>query len=81
MTTPNRLPVGVDPAKVEFRKSSYSDAAGNGDCVEWSIGYSDSHGVLLVRDSKDTSGPVLGFPSEAWGAFVTAAAAGRFGEV
>ncbi|KIQ66014.1 hypothetical protein TR51_14340 [Kitasatospora griseola] len=75
------MPAGADPVKVEFRKSSYSDPAGNGDCVEWSVGYSDSHNVLLVRDSKDTSGPVLCFPREVWSAFVAAAAAGRFGEV
>ncbi|MFF7590743.1 DUF397 domain-containing protein [Kitasatospora purpeofusca] len=33
---------------------------------------SPSPGVVPVRDSKDPSGPVLLFPSAAWGSFLSA---------
>ena len=65
----------------DWRKSSYSAAcgdcaevaawrkpsrsAGNGACVEAGQGGA----VVGVRDSKDPSGPVLKFGSEAWAAF------------
>ena len=48
----------------QWRKSTYSDANG-GDCVETASG----SGVVLVRDSADRDGGVLGFSSEAWAAF------------
>ncbi|MET8285538.1 DUF397 domain-containing protein [Streptomyces sp. NPDC005132] len=44
--------------------SSYSNGAG-GECVECARGV---HGVL-VRDSKDASGPVVAFRSHSWRAF------------
>jgi len=82
MTTaqPPSIP-NVDVQQAEWFKSSYSTNNGEGDCVEISATHLPSDGVFLVRDSKDTSGPVLCFGSEAWGAFVTAAAAGHFGEL
>ncbi|MFE6285806.1 DUF397 domain-containing protein [Streptomyces sp. NPDC057877] len=46
-------------------KSSYSQ--GNGACVEVK---SPVHSALAVRDSKVPAGPVLGFPADAWNAFV-----------
>ncbi|SFF51400.1 protein of unknown function [Actinacidiphila alni] len=46
-------------------KSSYSGGA-NTDCVEVAV----SGDGLLVRDSKDAEGPVLGFSRDAWGAFL-----------
>jgi hypothetical protein len=48
----------------DWRKSSYSGAAGESDCVEVTFGHD-----VLVRDSKNTSGPVLGFDAPAWQAF------------
>ena len=50
----------IDP---RWRKSSFSDNGGN--CVE--IG--DAARVILVRDTKDRSGPVLRFSPHAWRRF------------
>ncbi|WP_309238063.1 DUF397 domain-containing protein [Streptomyces albidus (ex Kaewkla and Franco 2022)] len=49
----------------QWRKSSYSDGEG-GQCVE----VADCPGVVHVRDSKDTSGPVLSVGPGAWAAFL-----------
>ena len=45
-------------------KSSYS---GNGDCIEiiFQLG-----GGVLIRDTKDRTGPVLAFTEEEWRAFI-----------
>ncbi|MFB8240177.1 DUF397 domain-containing protein [Kitasatospora purpeofusca] len=61
---------------VSWRKSSYSNNGGS--CVEVSP---DVPGLVPVRDSKDPSGPVLTFPSDAWRSFVAAVQAGEFGSV
>ncbi|MFF7649935.1 DUF397 domain-containing protein [Streptomyces sp. NPDC007983] len=52
-----------------WRKSSYSGGEG-GECVEVAACPDTIH----VRDSKDTTGPVLTFPATAWDAFVGFAA-------
>ncbi|WP_430542824.1 DUF397 domain-containing protein [Streptomyces iconiensis] len=49
-------------------KSSYSDNGGA--CVEVAVNLVASRGVVPVRDSKDPSGPVLGFPAASFAAFV-----------
>ncbi|WP_225635875.1 DUF397 domain-containing protein [Streptomyces solaniscabiei] len=49
-----------------WRKSSYSDGNG-GDCVEVADGVP---GVVPVRDSKVTDGPVVLVRPAAWVAFV-----------
>ncbi|WP_326560603.1 DUF397 domain-containing protein [Micromonospora sp. NBC_01796] len=49
-----------------WRKSSRSNQSG-GDCVEVA---DNLPGRVLVRDSKDQSGPVLTFGSTAWRSFV-----------
>ncbi|MFJ4792592.1 DUF397 domain-containing protein [Kitasatospora purpeofusca] len=61
---------------VSWRKSSYSNNGGS--CVEVAP---DVPGLVPVRDSKDPSGPVLTFPTDAWHSFVTAIQAGEFGSV
>jgi Domain of unknown function (DUF397) len=48
----------------QWRKSTYSDANG-GDCVE----AASSEGAILVRDTADRAGTMLGFTTEAWTAF------------
>ena len=48
-----------------WRTSSYS--GDNGNCVQVSVGAADA----LVRDSKNTTGPVLTFPPEAWRSLIT----------
>ncbi|MEU2229778.1 DUF397 domain-containing protein [Streptomyces vietnamensis] len=55
-----------DLSNARWRKSSYSDGDG-GNCVE--VTY-DVTGVVPVRDSKVTDGPVLIVPAVAWAAFV-----------
>jgi hypothetical protein len=47
-----------------WRKSSYSGGSG-GDCVE----VRDDTGRVLVRDTKDRTGPVLPFTPQAWRRF------------
>ncbi|WP_436969691.1 DUF397 domain-containing protein [Kitasatospora cineracea] len=63
-----------------FKSSSYSDSNG-GDCVQPALNLAGSHGVVLVRDSKDPQGPVLAVSPAAWGAFAAAAGRGEFGGV
>lgn len=46
-----------------WRKASYSDNGGN--CVE----VADKAARVLVRDTKDRTGPVLGFAPEVWRRF------------
>ena len=52
---------------IEWRKSSFSGAS-NGDCVEVAFGQVRA----AVRDSKNTAGPQLAFPSDAWRSFIRA---------
>jgi hypothetical protein len=53
-----------DCVEVGWRKSSFS--ATDGDCVEVAAGVS----AVAVRDSKNSSGPVLDFPLSEWRAFL-----------
>jgi hypothetical protein len=55
-----------EQSTIAWRKSSYS--ASNGDCVE--IGWPAPAGVA-VRDSKQTAGPTLAFPTPTWRTFLT----------
>jgi uncharacterized protein DUF397 len=56
----------MESTDMSWRKSSYS-GNGGGECVE--VANSDR---VLVRDSKDQTGPVLGFTAEAWTVFIEA---------
>ncbi len=56
---------------MNWRKSSYSGGA-SGNCTE----VATVPCAVLVRDSKDPSGPVLAFGREAWDAFAAALKAG-----
>ncbi|GAB3418331.1 DUF397 domain-containing protein [Flindersiella endophytica] len=49
-----------------WRVSSYSSSGGNNACVE--VRYSVEE--IAVRDSKDRGGPVLGFATADWRAFL-----------
>jgi len=57
-----------------WRKSRRSGNGGS-DCVEVA---KNLPGVVGMRDSKDRSGPVLAFGSEAWAAFVDGVKRGEF---
>ncbi|MFD9219582.1 DUF397 domain-containing protein [Streptomyces sp. NPDC060064] len=57
-TVPNAL-------ELAWIKSSYSSGAG-GECVEVAA----RPGVVHVRDSKDTSVPMLSVQAQTWDAFV-----------
>lgn len=54
----------------QWRKSSYSDASVNSDCVEVAVGAE----LVGVRDSKKVPGPALNFPTATWRAFLDRAA-------
>jgi hypothetical protein len=58
-----------DLSGAAWRKSSYSDNAQAGSCIEVADGFP---GVVPVRDSKDPEGPALLFPTASWSAFITA---------
>jgi len=60
-------------APLEWVKSSYS--GDNGNCVEVAV---LPGGGRALRDSKDSSGPVLTFSVEEFSAFVAGACAGEF---
>jgi hypothetical protein len=55
-----------------WRKSSRSGAAGH--CVE----VAEAASAVLVRDSKDVTGPVLAFGAPDWTGFLAGVRAGEF---
>ncbi|MGW2282219.1 DUF397 domain-containing protein [Streptomyces sp. NPDC001770] len=59
--------------------SSYSNNGGN--CVEVAANLAVAHNVVPVRDSKISSGPVLGFTTDSFASFVAGVKAGEFGAV
>ncbi|MFI9638955.1 DUF397 domain-containing protein [Micromonospora sp. NPDC051925] len=56
----------------EWRKSGRSDS--NGNCVE----LRDRDGRVEMRDSKNPTGPILGFEHNVFAAFMHDVKAGRF---
>ncbi|MFE2042595.1 DUF397 domain-containing protein [Streptomyces sp. NPDC059477] len=54
---------------MEWVKSSHSGPNG-GDCVEWAPGHASAHGVIPVRDSKQTDGPGLMLSPEAFAGLI-----------
>jgi hypothetical protein len=57
----------MEDIDIRWRKSTYSGGNG-GECVE--IGMQSSQpGPVVVRDTKDRSGPVLRFGPAAWRRF------------
>jgi hypothetical protein len=64
---------GSESGPVTWRKSSASDSGGN-DCVEVAF---VGDGVL-VRHSRNPSGPILSFTPAEWRAFLTGTLNGEF---
>ncbi|ANW18170.1 DUF397 domain-containing protein [Streptomyces clavuligerus] len=54
---------------LRWLKSSYS--SNGGACVEWAPSYASETGVVPVRDSKRTDGPVLMVSAVAFAGLVT----------
>lgn len=63
-----------NPQYNKFRKSRRSQGSAN--CVE--VADAVDRSAVLVRDSKDVTGPVLGFDATSWTNFVRGAKAGSF---
>ncbi|MFE9459145.1 DUF397 domain-containing protein [Streptomyces californicus] len=59
--------------------SSYSENGGQ--CVEVATNLAAPHGIVPVRDSKDTAGPVLTVRAAAFSTFVAGVRAGALGTV
>ncbi|MDP9951399.1 MULTISPECIES: DUF397 domain-containing protein [Streptomyces] len=59
--------------------SSYSENGGQ--CVEVATNLATPHGIVPVRDSKDTAGPVLTVPAAAFSTFVAGVRDGGLGTV
>jgi Domain of unknown function (DUF397) len=57
----------LDPSRAVWRTSTHSNAGG--ECVEIADNLAAEHGVVLVRDSKDQTGPMLRFTCGQWTAF------------
>jgi hypothetical protein len=66
--------MGHNIGNLIWRKSSYSGSNG-GNCVEIA---DNLLGVVAVRDSKDSRGPVLAFTPDDWRRFTAAIKAGQF---
>ncbi|GAA2858064.1 hypothetical protein Acy02nite_21800 [Actinoplanes cyaneus] len=62
----------MQDATTTWRKSSRSGAAGH--CVE----VANTSAAVLVRDSKDATGPVLSFGTQDWTGFLSGVRAGEF---
>ncbi|MGW4031246.1 DUF397 domain-containing protein [Streptomyces sp. NPDC004838] len=60
------------PGAVDWAKSSYSGPNG-GECIEWAPAYAAATGVVLVRDSKTPTGPILIVTPAAFAGLVTLA--------
>ncbi|MEW1889291.1 DUF397 domain-containing protein [Streptomyces sp. IBSBF 3010] len=61
-----------DAPATKWFKSSYSDSSSGNNCVEVAA----AREAVLVRDSKNTQGPVLAFAEGAWADFTSYTAKG-----
>ena len=73
---PARGTAPVEASALTWRKSTRS--VGNGNCVEAA---KLSNGHLLIRDSKDKTGPMLAFTPSEWRAFIDGVKDGEFDSI
>ena len=66
----------LDLSRAVWRKSTRSGNGGN--CVEVADDLAAEYGVVLVRDSKNRTGPTLRFTATEWAAFVSGVKTGEF---
>jgi uncharacterized protein DUF397 len=67
----------MSPNKLEVRDLQWRKArrsAANGACVE----LAPASGQILIRDSKDPNGPIVGYPGCSWRVFTAAVKTGHF---
>ncbi|MDH6574576.1 DUF397 domain-containing protein [Kitasatospora sp. MAP5-34] len=69
----NTILTAQEREAADFRSSSYS-GSGGGNCIQPAVNYAESHGVVLIRDSKNPDGGSLEIPNEAFASFVAFAA-------
>ncbi|MEU9847513.1 DUF397 domain-containing protein [Streptomyces sp. NPDC047985] len=69
----------TDSPSLRWVKSSYSGSGGS--CVEWAPAHASATGIVPVRDSKNSNGPVLNASAEAFAFFVAGVKAGEFGTI
>jgi Domain of unknown function (DUF397) len=82
--SPSPAPAGGVPplprdlaAPPAWRRSSFSTGADQ-TCVEVAVTGGDFAPEVLLRDSKDPTGPVLRFTAAEWGVFLRGVLAGEF---
>jgi hypothetical protein len=63
---------GDELQRLDWRKAQRSMS--NGACVE----VASATRSVIIRDSQDSSGPVLRYPATSWNSFVNAARTGYF---
>ena len=66
-----RKPSAGDASEPKWFKSSYSDSSSGNNCIEVAA----TPGTVHVRDSKNVTGPKLGFAPGTWADFVAYASA------
>ena len=66
----------LDLTRAVWRKSTRSGNGGN--CVEVADNLATEHGIVLVRASKNATGPALRFTTTEWATFLASTKTGQF---
>jgi hypothetical protein len=68
MVEQSQLPAPIPTSSTAWRKSTASSGGGNDQCLEVAL----RPDLVLVRDSKNTTGPILRFAPPTWTGFIGA---------